>query len=192
MGLRAGRGYFCTADCASPNAHLKCVWGFVSSVLPSCNQGCCFQVVLAAKPCFDLARDHLQTCQECSCSCSLLQSRGSTSTAQLQDCNQQHPLNPSSVPPPLCSAGGFLWVPSCPCPLLPSPTPPRVQLSFLKEMPKLTCQSFPAEPKAGPGVCHPRSRGIGILLSSPAPQLPPVPRAVDPLQGENSAWYLQT
>lgn len=191
MGIRAVRGYFCTADCASPNAHLKCVWGFFLSFLPSCNQGCCLQVVLAAKPCFDLARDHSQTCQECSCSCSLHRARAPhpLPSSGLQ---QQHPLNPSSVLPLLCSAGGFLWLPSCPCPLLPSPTPPRVQLSFLKEMPKLTCQSFPAEPKAGAGVCHLRSRGIGILPSSPAPQLPPVPRAVDPLQGENSTWCLQT
>lgn len=119
MGIRAVRGYFCTADCASPNAYLKCVWGFFLSFLPSCNQGCCLQVVLAAKPCFDLARDHSQTCQECSCSCSLHQSKGSTvvTTAQLRVTTAAPTESQLSAPSPLLC----WWLSVAPIMSLPSP-----------------------------------------------------------------------
>lgn len=164
---------------------------FQLSLLPSCNQGCCFQVVLAAKPCFDLARDHLQTCQECSCSCSLLQSRGSISTTQLQDYNQQHPLTPSPAPslsPPLLVA----FCVSHHVPALSSHHQP-FQLSFLKEMPRVTCQSFPKQDLvfATPGAeelgFYHQAQPHSSLLYSELPLT-----SVDTHQGGNSIWYLQT
>lgn len=164
---------------------------FQLSLLPSCNQGCCFQVILAAKPCFDLARGHLQTCQECSCSCSLLRSRGSISTAQLQDYNQQHSLNPSSAP----SLSPALLVAFCGSHHVSalSSQHQSFQLSFLKEIPRLTCQSFPkqdlvcATPGAEElGFYHQAQPHSSLLY----PELPLT--SVDPLQGRNSTWYLQT
>lgn len=75
-----------------------------------------------------------------------------------------------------------------PCSLLPSPSPPPLQLGFLKEMSKPMCQSFTAEPNAGSGLCHPGSRVIWILSRSPAPRPPSTPRAVGHFSGSPPKW----
>lgn len=178
MGLGAVRGYICTADCASPNEHLKFVWGFFSCLF-------CLAVIRDAvfrwfwqqSPALiwpGITCKHVRNVHVAAAFSRL----GAPSS--LQDYNQQHPLNPSLVfsPSSLCwwlSVGPIMSLPSPP---IPNPT------MIPAQFPKGNAQAGMSEfPKTRPGVCHPRSRRIWKFSPSPAPQLPAVPRAATHLCG---------